>query len=499
MDRRSALKAAAVLGAATAAGCSSSKPAADGGPRSPSPPPRPTGPADWAALERGLDGTLIRPSDAAYAQARRLYIPRFDRIAPAGIAYCETAHDVAECVAFATLKRMPVAVRCGGHSYAGWSTGTGLVIDVSPMNRVRRDGGHAVVGAGTRLIDLYAGLAADGVSVPAGSCPTVGVAGLTLGGGLGVTSRAYGLSCDALETVQVVTADGRLLTCDAKRNPELFWACRGGGGGNFGVAVAFRFRTHEVGEATPFSLRWPWPAAAEVIRGWQRWAPHAPDEVWTTLHLDTEPGQATPSIEIAGVALADADGHVNRLAAATGADPVSSTSRTRPYLDAMKFMGGCAGQTVEQCHQQGALPGQSPGGAFARTDYAGKSHIAYKPMPDAAVNALLDSFARGNDVEDRSVLMDAMGGAISRVGPGDTAFAHRKGLFAVQYLAPDNAWLRATHAAMEPHMGGAAYVNYIDPDLKGWASAYYGPNLDRLRKVKATYDPGRLFRFPQGL
>ncbi|TMQ92446.1 FAD-binding oxidoreductase [Actinomadura soli] len=495
MDRRRVLK-ATILGPLAAAGCSDEKPAPE---ERPSRAPRPTGPADWNALERGLDGTLIRPSDASYAQARRLHIPRFDGIEPAGIAYCETPQDVSECIAFATLQRIPVSVRCGGHSYAGWSTGTGLVVDVSPMDTVKRDGGNAIVGAGTRLIDLYAGLADHGVSVPAGSCPTVGVAGLTLGGGIGVTSRAYGLSCDVLASVQVVTADGRILTCDGERNPDLFWACRGGGGGNFGAVVSFTFRTHEIAEVTPFSVRWAWADAAAVIRGWQRWAPAAPDEVWTSLHLDTQPGQGTPSIEVIGVALADATGPMNALTAATGADPVSSTAQSRPYLDAMKFMGGCAGQTLEQCHAQGTLPGQRPGGGFPRTDYAGKSHIAYKPLTEAAINALLDRFDKGNDVQNRSVLMDAMGGAIGRIGPGDTAFPHRKGLFSVQYLAPDNAWLRATHAAMEPSMGGTAYVNYIDPDLKGWATAYYGPNLDRLRRTKAAHDPGRLFRFPQAL
>lgn len=491
VNRRAVLKAAAL--AAVAAGCSEEKPPAE------RPSPRPTGPADWNALERGLDGTLVRPSDASYDQARRLYIPRYDDMRPAGIAYCETPQDVSECIAFATLKRMPVAVRCGGHSYAGWSTGTGLVIDVSPMGTVRRDGGNAVVGAGARLIDVYDGLAGDGVSVPSGSCPTVGVAGLTLGGGLGVTSRAYGLSCDVLESVQVVTADGRVLTCDADRNPDLFWACRGGGGGNFGVAVSFTFRAHEAGDVTPFSLRWPWPEAADVVRGWQRWAPGAPGEVWTSLHIDTAPGQGAPSIEVIGVALAGADRHMARLTAATGAEPASSSAQSRPYLDAMKLMGGCAGQTVEQCHRQGALPGRRPAGHFPRTDYTGKSHVAYEPLSDAAINALLDRFDKGNDVENRSVLMDAMGGAIARVGPGDTAFPHRKALFCVQYVAPDNAWLRATHAAMEPHLGGAAYVNYIDADLKDWARAYYGPNLERLRKTKAAHDPGRLFRFPQAI
>ncbi|TDB86188.1 FAD-binding oxidoreductase [Actinomadura sp. KC216] len=495
MDRRWVLK-ATLLGPLAAAGCSGEKPSpAD----RPSRRPRLTGPADWNALGRGLDGTLIRPSDTSYAQARRLHIPRFDGIKPAGIAYCETPQDVSECMAFATLQRIPVAVRCGGHSYAGWSTGTGLVIDVSPMDTVKRDGGHAVVGAGTRLIDLYAGLAEHGVSVPAGSCPTVGVAGLTLGGGIGVASRAYGLSCDALASVQVVTADGRVLTCDGERNPDLFWACRGGGGGNFGAAVSFTFRTHEIGEVTPFSVRWSWADAAAVIRGWQRWAPSAPDEVWTSLRLDTRPGQATPSVEVIGVALADATPSMNALTAATGADPTSSTAQSRPYLDAMKFMGGCAGQTVEQCHAQGTLPGRRPGGSFPRTDYAGKSHIAYKPLPDAAINALLNRFDTGNDVQNRSVLMDAFGGAIGRVSPGDTAFPHRKALFCVQYLAPDNAWLRGTHAAMEPSMGGTAYVNYIDPDLKDWATAYYGPNLDRLRRTKAAHDPEGLFRFPQAL
>ncbi|TDD92193.1 FAD-binding oxidoreductase [Actinomadura darangshiensis] len=495
MERRTVLK-ATILGTLAAAGCSEENPSPHGRPSSP---PRPTGPADWNALERGLDGKLVRPSDASYAKARRLYIPRFDRVRPAGIAYCENPQDVSECIAFATLKRMPVAVRCGGHSYAGWSTGTGLVIDVSPMDAVKRDGNHAVVGAGTRLIDLYDKLAADGVSVPSGSCPTVGVAGLTLGGGLGVTSRAYGLSCDVLESVQVVTADGRVLTCDARQNADLFWACRGGGGGNFGVAVSFTFRTHEAGDVTPFSMRWPWSRAADVIRGWQRWAPDAPGEVWTSLHLDTRPDQGTPSIEVTGLALAGAEKHMERLTSAIGADPVSSGARSRPYLDAMKFMGGCAGQTTGQCHGQGDLPGLRADGAFPRTDYSGKSHIAYKPLSDEAIGALLDRFDEGGDVGDRSVLMDAMGAAIARAAPGDTAFPHREGLFCVQYLAPDESWLSGTHDAMEPHLGGAAYVNYIDSGLKDWGRAYYGPNLDRLRKIKAARDPGRLFRFPQAV
>ncbi|MFI0357885.1 FAD-binding oxidoreductase [Actinomadura sp. 9N407] len=494
MERRVFL--AALAG--TAAGCSSEvrSPAASRTPGGAMASERPTGPADWNALERGLGGRLIRPGDAAYGRARRLYIPRYDRIRPAGIAYCENAEDVAECVAFATLKRMPVAVRGGGHNYAGWSTGTGLVIDVSPMNAVKADGGRAVVGAGARLIDLYDGLAGAKAGVPAGTCPTVGVAGLTLGGGLGVMSRAHGLTSDFLESVRVVTADGRIRECDARRDPELFWACRGGGGGNFGVAVEFAFRTFETGELTTFSLRYPWSRAAEAIAGWQRWAPDAPDGIWTSLQINASDG--APTVDITGVASGDPD--LDPLVAAIGRDPSGDDSQRRSYLEAMKFTGGCAGQSADECHAQGDLPGQRPEGRFPRTDYAGKSHIAYMPLSDGGIGALVGRFG-GSGVSGRSVLMDAMGGAIRKVGPADTAFPHRRALFCVQYLAngDDLGWLRATHRAMEPHLGGAAYVNYIDPDLRDWRRAYYGGNLDRLVKVKAAYDPESLLRFPQAV
>ncbi|GAA2419536.1 FAD-binding oxidoreductase [Actinomadura vinacea] len=465
--------------------------------------PAPTGPADWNALERGLQGRLIRPGDGAYDEAKRLYIPRFDRIRPAGVAYCENPDDVAECVRFANVTRTPVAVRSGGHNYAGWSTGTGLIIDVSPMDRVAldggADGGRAVVGAGTRLIDLYDRLSAEGAGVPAGTCPTVGVAGLALGGGLGVLSRAHGLTCDVLESVRVVTADGSVRVCDARREPELFWACRGGGGGNFGVAVEFTFRAHRAAGLTTFSLRWPWQAAGDVIRGWQRWAPSAPDEIWTGLQLNTEPSGGGPTVEITGVASGDPG--LDGLVAAIGREPSGRDAQSRSYLEAMKFTGGCAGRSTAACHAPGDLPGQRPEGSYPRTDYSGKSHIALRPLQDAAIDVLTKRFTDGNGVGGRSVLMDAMGGAIARTAPGATAFPHRRALFCVQYLAngDDLDWLRATHRAMEPHLGGAAYVNYIDPDLRDWGRAYYGTNLDRLAKVKAAYDPRSLFRFPQAI
>ncbi|MFC7644877.1 FAD-binding oxidoreductase [Streptosporangium lutulentum] len=169
------------------------------------PPARPTG-TRWDEGWTASSSVLATPPTTAPC---RLFNPAFDGVRPAGVAYCANPSDVAECVNFARRMNVPLAVRSGGHSYAGWSTGTGLVVDVSRMAAVSHASGRATVGAGAKLIDVYDKLASKGVSIPAGTCATVGVSGLALGGGIGVVSRKYGLTCDVLESVQLVTADGR--------------------------------------------------------------------------------------------------------------------------------------------------------------------------------------------------------------------------------------------------------------------------------------------------
>src|SRR5580692_6448118 len=259
--------------------------------------------ADWTALARDLSGPLVRPGESGYTTAKELFDPRFDSLRPAGIAYCRNPHDVATSLAFVRKYGIPVVARCGGHSYAGWSSTSGLIIDVTRMAGVNVSGSTATVGAGTRLIDFYNGLAAHGRAVPGGSCPTVGISGLTLGGGIGVVGRAYGLTCDNVTSMQIVTADGQIRTANAKTNADLFWACRGGGGGNFGVATSFTFTTHPAGQIVLFFLSWPWSQAARVISAWQSWAPHAPDALWSNLHLTAAPGGSIPTIEVGGTYL----------------------------------------------------------------------------------------------------------------------------------------------------------------------------------------------------
>jgi FAD/FMN-containing dehydrogenase len=492
---------AAVSGAARAA-------AAPAATRSP-------GPGDWTALRRDLSGPLVRPGDAAYAVSRRLFDPRFDSLRPAGIAYCRNPHDVATCLAFVRKFGVPVAARSGGHSYAGWSSTSGLIIDVTRMSGISVSGSTATVGAGIKLIDFYNGLAAHGRGVPGGSCPTVGIAGLTLGGGVGVVSRAYGLTSDNVQSLQIVTADGQVRTCSASQNSDLFWACRGGGGGNFGVVTSFTFRTHPVGQIVLFFLSWPWSQAGRVIAAWQSWAPHAPDALWSNVHLAAAPGGSVPTIGVGGTflgRLSAASAQLEKLYAAAGSHPSSPFMETTTWLHAMLVEAGCASLTVNQCH----LPTQNPAGRLSRASEYAKSDFFTKPLNSHGIGTLLsgvEKFQRAGGVSGASggIAFDALGGAVNRVAPGATAFVHRNALFQAQYtttwpagsspaaVARQHAWQQSFWQSMRPYASGQAYQNYIDPALTNWRQAYYGANYTRLTQVKARYDPGRVFTFPQAV
>ncbi|GGO87715.1 FAD-binding oxidoreductase [Wenjunlia tyrosinilytica] len=472
-------------------------------------------PSDWTAFQRDLDGLLVRPGDRRYTSAHRLFQPQFDGTRPSGVAYPSHPRDVVTSLAFARRFGVPVAIRAGGHSYAGWSSGTGLVVDVSAMKKVT-SGAVASIGAGARLIDVYGTLNGSGRTVPAGSCPTVGVAGLTLGGGVGVTSRAYGLTCDNLTGAEIVTADGRILEVDAEHHSDLFWALRGGGGGNFGVVTELRLRTHAAPDCSYAFLSWPWSKAAAVIRAWQKWAPTASDALWANLHLTGTAG--TPRVGVGANYLGGQSGlrdHLDRLVTAVGAQPTSSVVRTRSHLDTMLVMAGCSGWSLAQCHLPGTLPGQNPSGRTTRASYAARSDFYTRALSSAGIKALLAQVERYARIAPRggsgSIAFDALGGATNRVKPRDTAFVHRDALFLAQYIANwpgstsaagiarSRAWLNGLHTAMRPHASGQAYQNYIDPKLTDWKKAYYGANAARLSQVKSAYDPDRLFRFPQAV
>ncbi|HEU5227970.1 MAG TPA: FAD-binding oxidoreductase [Ktedonobacteraceae bacterium] len=471
---------------------------------------------DWAQLARTLRGPLVRPDSPRYPTALQLFDPRYDSVHPAAIAYCASATDVQTCLAFAHRFAVPFAIRCGGHSYAGYSTTTGLIVDVTGMHGVTLDSTArtATIGAGTRLIDVYAALAQQGMVLPAGSCPTVGISGLALGGGVGVLGRKFGLTCDNLLSAQVVVADGRVLTCDANRDPNLFWALRGGGGGNFGVVTSFTFRVYPLSTVSLFTLRWPWSSAASVVNAWQHWAPQGPDELWSNCVLLTASNKSSaPIVLVNGVyvgGVAPLNTLLQQLTSQINAAPTSNYVSGATLLDAMLYEAGCSGKTIDQCH----LPSQNPQGQVARDTSGVKSAYYTSPLPAQGINNLIAAISHRQSspiLGDGGIGMDSYGGAINRVATDATAFAHRNALFSSQFSASWKAsdpasvvtanrdWLNATWQSMSQYASGASYQNYVDPDLANWQEAYYGPNLPRLQHIKATYDPTNFFHFAQSI
>ena len=237
------------------------------------------------ALAHDLRGPVFLPGSQAYANARLVYNERYDGRLPRAVVQPVDTRDVQALVRWATRYRERLAVRSGGHSYAGYSTiHDGVMVDMRRIAGIRRLSGNRTVtiGPGAQLIDVYAALAAHGLTIPAGTCPSVGIGGHLQGGGMGLAGRQLGLACDRLRSVRIVTADGRALHCDARNHSDLFWALRGGGGGNFGIVTQFELAPHAVSQASWFVCSYPWAAAADALDAWQRLLPGAPGR----RHLD---------------------------------------------------------------------------------------------------------------------------------------------------------------------------------------------------------------------
>jgi FAD/FMN-containing dehydrogenase len=440
------------------------------------------------ALDRAVRGPVLVRGGAAYERTRRIYNARFDAIRPLAVVQPIDARDVQAVVRWAAREGVRIAARSGGHSYGGYSTTPGVVVDLSRLAGVRAAGGRATVGAGARLGRVYARLADAGVAIPAGTCPSVGIGGLVLGGGYGFASRAWGLTCDALAEVDVVTADGRLLRCNSRQNADLFWACRGGGGGSFGIATRFVFRTRRVSSGSRFVATWPWDAVEEVVERFLRWAPTAPDALGAICRLAAG---GSPSVQVFGQFLGDEEELKRVLRGLTeGLSSPRLTTAPSSWLDLVRRWGGCGTRSLEECSRPEPQA------------FAAASHYLARPLSRAGLAALRTAIeSRGS--ESGAILIDTYGGAINRVAPAATAFVHRRMLASLQIFAVGDgsarAWTRATRDALRPHASGFAYQNYIDPSLRGWQRAYYGANLPRLARVKRKYDPKNLFRFAQSV
>jgi len=468
--------------------------------------------AQWSALRRSLAGELVLPEQPAYQSARLVYDLRYEDATPAAIAYAASATDVQRLVDFARAHALAPIPRCGGHSYGGYSTGSGLIVDVGELNTVTLAGSSATVGAGTRLVDLYSALAAAGVLVPGGSCPTVGISGLALGGGVGVLGRRYGLTADVLESLELVTADARLLSADHANEPDLYWASRGGGGRNFGIVTSLEFATAPIPPLALFTLEYEWAAAGDLLGAWAHWIDGAPDELWSNCLLLSagRSGLIARSTGVYAGEVAALGDLLAQLRNAVGSVPTTDFVGADTYEHTMLVEAGCAELTLAQCHL--SAPGSA--GTLARSAFAAKSAYFAKAPPPAAIAAItgaLESFQSELPGLGGGLAFDGYGGAINAVAADATAFVHRDALCQLQMSASWGAgassattdavaaWLAETDAAIAPFTNGEAYQNYIDPTLADWQQAYYGANLPRLAQVKLSYDPDDVFSFAQSI
>lgn len=459
---------------------------------------------DWGALRASLNGSLLRAGDADYLASSLLINTRWDAIKPAAIVKCASVADVKAGLDFVRKNSLSVTPRCGGHSWGGTSTTTGVVLNVTPMNAVQVNAdGTAKVGAGARLAEVYDTLISQGVCIPSGTCLTVGISGITMGGGMGVFERRYGLTCDNLLSAEVVTADGRLLVCDETHEPDLFWAIRGGGGGNFGVATSFTFRTHAIQDVTTTRAFFSFNDFTPVFKAWQRWQNILPDHIWGQIYLAFEPGTDT-FFTLSGYCLGPATSmqpYWDAFLHDVGTAAISPSLTQRSYRDVAWDM--CASMTLKQC----SIQGQTSEGQKGRYDQVLSSDFfTTNPLPDAAIAMLVTMVNTAKAANNSgSYIFNHMGGQLARVAPDATAFAHRNAAFSLEYATwpngktYDTALPNRMRANMAPWSSGGAYVNYLDPLLTNSGTAYYGSNLARLQSVKKAYDPNRVFNMAQGV
>jgi FAD/FMN-containing dehydrogenase len=441
---------------------------------------------DVSELKQGIRGQLVLPGDPTYDQARRVWNGMVDK-RPAAVIYCAGADDVVASVTFARSHNLLVAVRAGGHNIAGSSAcDAGLVIDLSRMKQIAIDPVRrlARAEAGLNLGEFDTATQAHGLATTLGVNADTGISGLTLGGGFGKLGRKYGLACDNLVSVEIVTADGRVLTASAGENADLFWAIRGGGG-NFGVVTTFEYKLHPVGPLLlAGSVLHPYGRARDAMRFYHAFASEAPDELSLDAALVTEPtGERFFSMSACYIGSIKAGERVLAPLRQYGV-PSEDHIAPVPYLQIQS-----AGDSL-----------------FPRgRRYYWKAQFM-RELADQAIDVLLAHYAAAP--RESLVVLQQVGGAIARVPTAETPYANRNALydcFPVSIwddAADDEAqirWVRELFEAMRPFSTGGVYANNLGEEGSDRVEAAYGENYARLAALKWKYDPTNFFRLNQNI
>ena len=434
---------------------------------------------------RVLGGVLGRGDDG-YDRARVVFNAMIDRL-PALIVQCAGVADVREAVMFAREHNLLVSIRGGGHGVTGNAVcNDGLVIDLSRMRSVRADPLTLTARAegGATWGDFDRKTQAFGLASTGGIVPTTGIAGLTLGGGIGYLNRKYGLACDNLISAGVVTADGRVLKASADDNGDLFWALRGGGG-NFGVVTSLEYRVHPVGPVLGGELIFPLDRAKETLRFYRDWSLTAPDEVRADATLLSGPEGPALAIIVCYCGSIDDGERVLRPLRQFG-PPVVDTIGPSPYARIQNLLTEVLAPGF--CH-------------YWKSGF-------FRSFSDDAIERLVDFFAADVPAPFAAVAIEHLGGAIGRVGERDTAFSHRRAQHSCLVLrawrdpaaSQDNiAWGRSCYGAVEPFLEQGVYVNYLGDEGESRVRAAYGANYQRLAALKQKYDPTNFFRGNQNI
>ncbi len=443
-----------------------------------------------AELAKRFTGQLLTPGDSGYEEARRVHNGLVDK-RPALIARCRNAADVADAIKLTQQLGLEVAVRGGGHNVGGRATiDGGVMIDLAPMKEIRVDPKNRKVRAqgGVTWAELNRETQLHGLAVTGGVVSSTGIAGLTLGGGLGWLMGKYGLALDNLRSVELVSAESKVMRISKDEEPDLFWAVRGGGG-NFGVAASLEYQLHPVGPAVTSGLvAHPFDRGRDLLRFFRESTASLPDEhvLFATL-VHAPDGSGT---KLAAMVTC----HCGSLGAGEKATlPLKQFGA--PVMDAIGPMS--------YCELNGMLDGGYPKGAF---NYWKSSFL--RQLSDDAIDTMTDCFARCPSPMGQ-LLLEHVHGAVARVGAGDTAFPHRAEgynfLVLSQWTDPAMtdrciAWARETYAEMEPFAAIGRYVNYLGDDEPGDpVPAAYGPNYRRLQELKTKYDPKNFFRMNQNI
>lgn len=438
-----------------------------------------------------LTGRVIFRGDPGYAIARKNWDPHTNRF-PKVFVFAQNTQDVVNAIKWARENKVPIRARSGRHALETnlSQVNGGIVIDVSNMKKIKlnKKNGTVVVETGNTVGRIVKTLAEEGYMAPFGDSPTVGIGGITPGGGIGPLQRSIGLVSDNLIGLEMVDAKGRVIRANKKHNADLLWATRGGGGGNFGIYTKYKFKVHRApARATVFRIIWPWKQFERVFKVWQKWAPSVDTRLGTYLEIGPKIGGL---VTMEGLFLGPKTEAIRLLKPVVSVGtPMAKIIRSLPYPQAVNFL----------------LPPDPV--LTQRYSNQFSSGFARRPFPDKAIQAMRQFLEKAKPGSPAGFFFLNWGGAVSRISPKATAFFWRKAKFYVEWnsswlkkseAAKNTALVRKTRQKLQPYIVGS-YINVPDQGIRNSGPVYYGANYSRLRRVKAKYDPKNVFHFPQSI